>query len=89
MIQGIVVQEMFHFALAGNMLTAIGGTPSIANADFIPSYPTSVLPGGIVQKLPVDLLPLSSGQLQVFMQIEYPEFPGRQTIWSRADGLCR
>ena len=47
MIEGIVVQEMFHFALAGNMLTAIGGMPDIANASFIPTYPTNVLPGGI------------------------------------------
>jgi hypothetical protein len=75
MIENIVVQEMFHFALAGNMLTAIGRTPSIANAAFVPSYPTHVLPGGIPQKLAVDLQPLSLDQLQVFMQIENPEFP--------------
>jgi Ferritin-like len=75
MIQGIVVQEMYHFALAGNMLTAIGGVPNIANAAFIPSYPTNVLPGGIPQKLAVDLQPLTPQQAQVFMQIEYPEFP--------------
>lgn len=75
MIQDIVVQEMYHFALAGNMLTAINGVPSIANAAFIPSYPTNVLPGGIPQKLPVDLKPLTPDQAQVFMQIEYPEFP--------------
>ena len=74
MIQTIVVQEMYHFALAGNMLTAIGGTPSIANATFLPSYPTHVLPGGIAQKLAVDLKPLTPDQAQVFMQIEYPEF---------------
>lgn len=75
MIQGIVVQEMYHFALAGNMLTAIGGTPDIANSAFVPSYPTNVLPGGIPQTLAVDLQPLSLDQLQVFMQIEFPEFP--------------
>jgi hypothetical protein len=75
MIQDIVVQEMFHFALAGNMLTAIGKTPSVANAAFVPSYPTHVLPGGIPQRLAVDLRPLSLDQLQVFMQIENPEFP--------------
>jgi hypothetical protein len=75
MIQDIVVEEMFHFALAGNMLTAIGKTPSIANAAFVPSYPTHVLPGGIPQRLAVDLRPLSLDQLQVFMQIENPEFP--------------
>jgi hypothetical protein len=75
MIKDIVVQEMYHFALAGNMLTAIGGVPRIANATFIPSYPTNVLPGGIPQKLAVDLKPLTPDQAQVFMQIEYPEFP--------------
>jgi ferritin-like protein len=75
MIEGIVVHEMYHFALAGNMLTAIGGVPNIANAAFIPSYPTNVLPGGIPQKLAVDLQPLTPKQAQVFMQIEYPEFP--------------
>src|SRR5262249_44744106 len=75
MIQNIVVQEMFHFALAGNILTALGGTPNIANARFITNYPTSVLPGGIPQKLPVDLKPLSTDQLDVFMQVEFPEFP--------------
>jgi hypothetical protein len=75
MVKKIVVQEMYHFALAGNMLTAIGGMPSIANAAFIPNYPTNVLPGGIPQKLAVDLKPLTPDQAQVFMQIEYPEFP--------------
>jgi hypothetical protein len=74
-IRGIVLQEMFHFALAGNMLSAIGGRPAIANANFLPAYPTNTLPGGIEQKLAVDLKPLSPDQLQVFMQIEYPEFP--------------
>ena len=75
LIEGVVVQEMFHFALAGNMLSAINGTVDIANASFVPTYPTNVLPGGIPQALPVNLLPLSTGQLQVFMQIELPEFP--------------
>ena len=73
-IEDVVVQEMFHFALAGNMLSAINGTVSIANANFVPTYPTNVLPGGIPQKLAVDLMPLSANQLQVFMQIELPEF---------------
>jgi hypothetical protein len=75
MIQGIAVQEMYHFALAGNMLAAIGGTPDVANPNFVPCYPTHELPGGIPQTLAVDLQPLSLDQLQVFMQIEYPEFP--------------
>jgi hypothetical protein len=44
MIRNVVIQEMFHFALAGNMLTAIKGTPQIANAGFVPSYPANALP---------------------------------------------
>jgi len=75
LIQDIVVEEMDHFALAGNMLTAIGGMPSIANEAFIPRYPTNVLPGGIPQNVAVDPKPLTPSQVQVFMQIEYPEFP--------------
>jgi len=75
MISTIAIQEMFHFALAGNILTAIGGTTNVAHPDFITSYPTNVLPGGIVQSIPVDLKPLSKDQLEVFMQIECPEFP--------------
>lgn len=75
MIHGVAIQEMYHFALAGNILSAIGGVPAIADAAFVPSYPTNSLPGGIAQTLAVDLLPLSSAQLQVFMQIEKPEFP--------------
>ncbi|MFG1945402.1 ferritin-like protein [Nonomuraea sp. NPDC048826] len=71
----IVVQEMYHFALAGNLLTAVGGTPSVAHADFLPVYPADELPGGIPQQLPVDLRPLVKDQIAVFMQIEYPDFP--------------
>jgi hypothetical protein len=41
LIHDIVLQEMFHFALAGNMLSAIGGTPKIANPQFLPSGPRS------------------------------------------------
>jgi hypothetical protein len=75
MIHGVVVQEMYHFALAGNMLSAIGGKPAVANASFLTAYPAKSLPGGIAQAVAVDLLPLSQAQLQVFMQIEQPEFP--------------
>jgi len=71
----VVSQEMNHFALAGNLLTAVGGTPSVAHADFLPGYPAGELPGGIPQELPVDLRPLVKEQLAVFMQIEYPDFP--------------
>jgi hypothetical protein len=70
----LVIQEMNHFALAGNMLTAIGGKPAVNDAAFIPHYPTHTLPGGIHLKHAVDLRPLSPAQLAVFMEIEQPEF---------------
>jgi hypothetical protein len=74
MIQSVIIEEMMHFALAGNMLSAIGGTPNIANAAFVPHYPTHDLPGGIHLKDAVDLKPLSQHQLTVFMEIEKPHF---------------
>ncbi|HEX3993767.1 MAG TPA: ferritin-like domain-containing protein, partial [Acetobacteraceae bacterium] len=40
MIEDIVIQEMEHFALAGNILTAINGKPAVNNAAFVPHYPT-------------------------------------------------
>src|ERR1700760_3683759 len=66
MIEGVVVQEMYHFALGGNIFTPIGGVPSVANAAFLPKYPTKELPGGIPQKLTVDLKPFSPAQAEVF-----------------------
>jgi Ferritin-like len=74
MIENVAIQEMLHFALAGNMLNAIGRTPSVASPDFIPSYPTHILPGGIQLRHAVGLKPLSQAQLEVFEEIEKPEF---------------
>ncbi|MEU1737589.1 ferritin-like protein [Streptosporangium sp. NPDC020145] len=71
----VVIQEMRHFALAGNLLTAVGGTPSLAHPGFLPVYPADELPGGIPQQLPVELKPLVKEQIAVFMQIEHPDFP--------------
>jgi len=73
MIHGIVVQEMLHMGLALNMLAAIGGKPSIAQAGFVPSYPTDGLPGNVHPHLKVDLLPFGNEALDTFLQIEYPE----------------
>src|SRR5262249_45450539 len=74
MIRNISIQEMYHFALAGNILAAIGHVPQFANPGFLVSYPTNDLPGDVHQTLTVDLKPLSLAQLDVFMQIENPQF---------------
>jgi Ferritin-like len=73
-IDEIVIQEMGHMALACNMLTAIGGSPSIANSSFAPSYPVTGLPGNVHPTLVVDLLPLNAAALDTFIAIEKPEF---------------
>lgn len=71
-IRSVVVQEMLHMALAGNMLSAIGGRPRLTDAAFIPVYPHD-LPfdiGGI----DVPLAPFSIDVVRdVFMKIEEPE----------------
>src|ERR1051326_5615636 len=72
-LHNIAVQEMQHFALVGNIITAFGGLPRIANPEFLPSFPMHELPGGIWQRLPIALKPLCKEQLEVFMQIERPE----------------
>lgn len=74
-IHRVVSEEMSHMGLVGNLLSSIGGTPALANASFVPLYPTHTLPGCINQRLAVGLQPLSLDQLAVFMQIEYPNFP--------------
>ncbi len=71
-IHEIVIQEMVHMALACNMLSAIGGKPSLTKAGFLAHYPTNGLPGGVHPNLKVDLLPLSLESLKTFMEIEYP-----------------
>jgi hypothetical protein len=75
MFETIVVQEMYHFALAGNMLGALGRIPAIDSPDFVVAYPAGELPGGIRMTPPVDLKPLTPEQVKVFMNIEMPQFP--------------
>jgi hypothetical protein len=81
----VAQEEMVHLALACNMLSAIGGKPSFttppddAPADLpLPAriaYP-SHLPGGVRRELVVPLQGLGDDALDVFMEIESPEYPG-------------
>ena len=74
-IESVVIEEMLHFTIACNLLNAIGGSPSIANPSFIPSYP-GPLPMGVHRSLTVGLAPLSRALVHdVFMAIEEPEHP--------------
>ena len=53
MIGEIAVQEMYHFALEDNMLTAIGGVPSIAMRLLSRATRRMPCPGGFLRNWPL------------------------------------
>ncbi|MBV8368693.1 MAG: ferritin-like protein [Candidatus Eremiobacteraeota bacterium] len=78
-LRGIVIQEMGHFALAANILIALGGTPRFTDPAFVPNYPGG-LPFKIGDRdgnaLVVHLAPFSIELVRdTFMVIESPEDP--------------
>jgi hypothetical protein len=80
-IRSIVVQEMLHMTIAGNVLNAIGGAPAInqparpGKPGFIPIYP-GPLPMMVDDDLQVGLEKLSAQLVEkTFMRIEEPETP--------------
>lgn len=80
LIRNITMQEMLHFTQAANTLIGIGGTVRIDDPEFVPSYPATGLPGGVLPNLTVslkkfDLLHVYNN----FMAIETPAltFVGR------------
>ncbi len=69
----VVIEEMHHMLLAGNLLKAIGGNPVIDSPGFVPAYPTN-LPGTVAADLLVPLAPFSRAIAEnVFMRIEEPQ----------------
>ena len=83
----VAQEEMVHLALACNMLSSIGGKPSFTTPP--PDAPAGLplpariaypahLPGGVRPELVVPLQGLNDDALDVFLQIESPEFPGDQ-----------
>lgn len=68
--RSVVVEEMLHLTLAGNVLNAIGGTPVIDSPAFLPNYP-SQLPYGL-DNVTVSLLPFSREAVKQGMEIEQP-----------------
>jgi hypothetical protein len=72
-IRSIILEEMLHFALVCNMLTAIGGIPEINNPAVVPRYPGG-LPGKVKPGLSIYLAGLSKDFLRdVCIPIEAPE----------------
>ncbi|MFE6869155.1 ferritin-like protein [Kitasatospora sp. NPDC057692] len=73
-IKEIVFDEMSHFGLVCNMLTAIGGTVHLTDPATVPKYPGE-LPGGVNPGLEVFLSGLSRESADLFARIEKPEHP--------------
>lgn len=73
-VRSIVLEEMLHFALVCNMLTALDGSPVINDNSNTPRYPGK-LPGNVKPALTVYLAGFSKEYLeQVCIPIEAPEF---------------
>lgn len=78
---GVIVEEMLHMGLSSNLLNALGGTPAITTAPYLPTFPSGLLrtvqyPGGVPGAAPVDLLPMSEACIDMLLKIELPESLG-------------
>jgi len=69
-IRTVVVEEMLHLTLVGNVLNAIGGTVDLTRPGFVPSYP-AFLPDGETD-FSVDLQRFSPEAVETFLRIERP-----------------
>ncbi len=70
-IRVVVVEEMLHLTLAANLLNAVGGTPDLTAAGFVPTYPAT-LPDG-EHDFTVSIQPFSTAAIETFLKIERPE----------------
>ncbi len=72
-IRSVVMEEMLHMTLVANLLNAVGGTPCLDQAEYIPSYP-GPLPHSD-GSFSVGLLPFSPEAIETFLKIERPAKP--------------
>ena len=72
----VVVEEMLHLTLAANLMNAVGGSPDLRQAGFVPTYPTP-LPDG-EHDFEVSLQCFSESALQTFLKIERPSMAGSE-----------
>jgi hypothetical protein len=62
---------MLHLTLAANLLNAVGGTPSLTHAGFVPRYPHRLPHSGDTFEISVE--GFSKAALKTFLAIERPE----------------
>jgi Ferritin-like len=74
----VAVEEMLHLSLVANVLNAVGGTPDLTGAGFVPLYP-AYLPDG-EQDFQVDLQPFTRTAVRTYLNIERPaQAPNKQS----------
>lgn len=83
-ILSVINEEMLHMGLVSNILNALGGTPTITTPPYIPQYPGELLrhvTNPPKENLIAHLYPLSLPAIDLFLQIELPEYddPGDPT----------
>lgn len=69
-IRSVVVEEMLHLTLAGNVLNAVGGEARLNDRKFIPKYPTR-LPHS-ANRFTVSTARFCPETVKTFMKIEHP-----------------
>ena len=73
-IQEVVMQEMLHLVQVANILIAVGGEVIIDHPNYVPSYPSIGLPGGVLPGLYVSLQKFNLKHVyDTMMAIEVPE----------------
>jgi len=79
----VAVEEMLHLTLVGNLLNAVGGTPDLTQAGFVPAYP-SYLPDGELD-FTVNCERFSKNAIETFLKIERPAdlYDGREVTLSK------
>ena len=91
-IRSVMMEEMLHFTLAGNVLNACGGKPMINHREFVPEYPTAMPDSaGLFE---IHLSKFTRDQVRTFMRIEQPTPPdaepaldGYETIGQFYNGI--
>ncbi|KAG8792527.1 hypothetical protein FRC12_005843 [Ceratobasidium sp. 428] len=67
-IRGIVLEEMLHMALAGNLSCALGFQPILYGVDYTPTYPRGIF----YEKTMMNLWPPNHAAMTSFVKIERP-----------------
>lgn len=69
-IRSVMMEEMLHFTLAGNVLTATGGMPEINCEEWVPKYPTPLPHSDASFEVPLGKFEPST--IEIFCRIELP-----------------